>query len=139
MFRDGVSHNQPSILPEETSPNLSAVQRKMFTYKRLQTELGMDKQRIAEGIEAIVMGRRADDMLVIIKSRLVHSVCYNYFEKKLRIKLNKKIETYHLNIYFRDAKLTSQEFVELQDICNDAFDEDDFINDLEHYILSTIR
>ena len=60
MFRGEASEVQLPMPAEEVSPNLSPGQREMLTYKRLQTELGMDKQRIAEGIEAIVMGKRPD-------------------------------------------------------------------------------
>lgn len=58
MFTDE-NREKPDELPqEEISDKLTPEQRNMLTYKRLQTELGMDKQRIAEGIEAIVMGKR---------------------------------------------------------------------------------
>jgi transcriptional regulator with XRE-family HTH domain len=57
MFRGETSQGQLSIPAEETSTDLSPVQREMLTYKRLQSELGMPNERIAEGIEAIVMGK----------------------------------------------------------------------------------
>ena len=57
MFRGAASENQLSVPTEETSPSLSAVQREMLTYKRLQTELGSKPERIADGIDAIIMGK----------------------------------------------------------------------------------
>ncbi|MHC1789013.1 helix-turn-helix domain-containing protein [Solidesulfovibrio sp.] len=58
MFLDG-SRDKPDELPqEEISDKLTPEQRNMLTYKRLQTELGTSKERIADGIDAIVMGKR---------------------------------------------------------------------------------
>ena len=53
------SRNAPmaTIPAEEISATLTPTQREMYAYKRLQTELGMPKARIAEGIEAIVRGK----------------------------------------------------------------------------------
>ncbi len=42
---------------EEFSKDLSPTQREMLTYKRLQTELGTPKERIANGLDAIIMGK----------------------------------------------------------------------------------
>lgn len=58
MFPDEENQKLEVLPQEEISEKLTPEQRNMLTYKRLQTELGMDKQRIAEGIEAIVMGKR---------------------------------------------------------------------------------
>jgi len=58
MFRGKTSGDPLPIPAEEISPNLSPGQREMLTYKRLQTELGTSKERIADGIDAIVMGKR---------------------------------------------------------------------------------
>jgi len=58
MFTCGSPQVSKNFPEEEVSERLTPEQRNMLTYKRLQTELGMDKQRIAEGIEAIVMGKR---------------------------------------------------------------------------------
>jgi transcriptional regulator with XRE-family HTH domain len=58
MFSDLPDQKTNTFPQEEISDKLTTEQRNMLTYKRLQTELGMDKQRIAEGLEAIVMGNR---------------------------------------------------------------------------------
>lgn len=58
---DMLGDRTSGIPTEEISKDLTPTQREMLTYKRIQTELGMDKQRIAEGIEAIVMGKRGDE------------------------------------------------------------------------------
>lgn len=60
MFTCGSPQVSKNFPEEEVSERLTPEQRNMLTYKRLQTELGMDKPRIAEGIEAIVMGKRPD-------------------------------------------------------------------------------
>jgi transcriptional regulator with XRE-family HTH domain len=57
MLLDAQSASLDSIPAEEVSATLSPTQREMYAYKRLQTELGMPKTRIAEGIEAIVRGK----------------------------------------------------------------------------------
>jgi hypothetical protein len=57
MYFEGEEAIGKRFPEEEVSDKLTPEQRNMLTYKRLQTELGMDKQRIAEGIEAIVMGK----------------------------------------------------------------------------------
>ena len=59
MLLDARSETGTTIPAEETSATLSPTQREMYAYKRLQTELGMPKNRIAEGIEAIVRGKPA--------------------------------------------------------------------------------
>jgi len=49
-------------VPEaELSDKLTPEQRNMLTYRRLQEELGTSKERIANGLEAIVMGRPVQD------------------------------------------------------------------------------
>ncbi|BAH75965.1 helix-turn-helix domain-containing protein [Solidesulfovibrio magneticus] len=58
MFSEDCNQKTNDFPQEEISDKLTCEQRNMLTYKRLQTELGMDKQRIAEGLEAIVMGKR---------------------------------------------------------------------------------
>jgi len=61
MFIDE-SQEKPDALPqEEILDKLTPEQRNMLTYKRLQTELGSSKERIANGIDAIVMGKRDDE------------------------------------------------------------------------------
>jgi len=56
----GGSSQAPAQAPhDESSSNFSPAQREMLTYKRIQTELGMPKTRIAEGIETIIRGRYA--------------------------------------------------------------------------------
>ncbi|UJX40401.1 helix-turn-helix domain-containing protein [Desulfovibrio sp. JY] len=57
IFQNEASSEQIAVPAEETSPNLSPAQREMLTYKRLQTELGTPKERIADGLDAIVMGK----------------------------------------------------------------------------------
>ncbi|MHC1789015.1 helix-turn-helix domain-containing protein [Solidesulfovibrio sp.] len=53
------TNQKPNDLPlDEISEKLTPEQRNMLTYKRLQTELGTSKERIADGIDAIVMGKR---------------------------------------------------------------------------------
>lgn len=62
MFLGAKSTPLDSVPVEETSTLLSATQREMYAYKRLQTELGMASSRIAEGIEAIVRGKTEQAM-----------------------------------------------------------------------------
>lgn len=57
MFIQENECSGPLIPKEELSKSLTAEQRNMLTYKRLQTELGTSKERIADGIDAIVMGK----------------------------------------------------------------------------------
>ena len=57
MFHGESTQGQLSIPAEEISPNLSPAQREMLTYKRLQTELGTPKERIADGLDAIITGK----------------------------------------------------------------------------------
>lgn len=57
MLSGEIKQKAQSLPAEEISDNLTPEQRNMLTYKRLQTELGMDNKRITEGIEAIVMGK----------------------------------------------------------------------------------
>jgi len=56
-FIDGKS----TVTADELNEKLTPAQREMLTYKRLQTELGMPNEKIAAGIEAIVMGRSHGD------------------------------------------------------------------------------
>jgi transcriptional regulator with XRE-family HTH domain len=60
MFLDGCRDKPDELPQEEISDKLTPEQRNMLTYKRLQTELGTSKERIADGIDAIVMGKRPD-------------------------------------------------------------------------------
>lgn len=56
MFPSPTPAPEPaSIPPEELSDRLTPEQRNMLTYMRLQTELGMPRERIAKGVEAIVL------------------------------------------------------------------------------------
>lgn len=57
------AHDKPraSIPPEEFSPTLSFLQREMLTYKRLQAELGMLNDRIAEGLEIMIKRNHSDE------------------------------------------------------------------------------
>lgn len=57
VFIDSPLSSQTTVPEEELSKDLTPVQRNMLTYKRLQTELGTPKERIADGIDAIVMGK----------------------------------------------------------------------------------
>ncbi|MGE4536630.1 MAG: XRE family transcriptional regulator [Desulfovibrio sp.] len=57
MFGDQGQTKIPSLPPEELDEKLTPTQREMLTYKRLQTELGRSPERIADGIDAIVMGK----------------------------------------------------------------------------------
>jgi len=57
MFISGSCQVSQNLPLEEVSEKLTPEQRNMLTYKRLQTELGTSKDRIADGIEAIVMGK----------------------------------------------------------------------------------
>ncbi|MEA4857088.1 MAG: helix-turn-helix transcriptional regulator [Solidesulfovibrio sp.] len=57
MFFDSPASTQATIPEEEISKDLTPEQRTMLTYKRLQSELGTAKERIADGIDAIVMGK----------------------------------------------------------------------------------
>ncbi|MGE4536348.1 MAG: XRE family transcriptional regulator [Desulfovibrio sp.] len=56
LGRSGMSTHS-GIPPEELDEKLTPTQREMLTYKRLQTELGRSPERIADGIDAIVMGK----------------------------------------------------------------------------------
>lgn len=57
IFSDRPKASEISLPAEELSEKLTIEQRNMLTYKRLQTELGTSKERIADGIDAIVMGK----------------------------------------------------------------------------------
>ena len=57
MLLNAQSTPLDNVPAEEISATLSPIQREMYAYKRLQTEHGMPKARIAEGIEALVRGK----------------------------------------------------------------------------------
>lgn len=57
MLVGSPSSEQTSIPEAELSKDLTPEQRNMLTYKRLQTELGTPKERIADGLDAIVTGK----------------------------------------------------------------------------------
>lgn len=81
MLSGEIKQKAQSLPAEEISDKLTPEQRNMLTYKRLQTELGMDKQRIAEGIEAIVMGKRGDERKSDRESGFDESVGFSEIQK----------------------------------------------------------
>ena len=57
MFADWPRTTGIALPEEELSEKLTPEQRNMLTYKRLQTELGTSKERIADGLDAIITGK----------------------------------------------------------------------------------
>lgn len=57
MFGGDAAPSQPTVPAEELDEKLTPAQREMLTYKRMMLEVKAPPEKIANGLEAIVMGK----------------------------------------------------------------------------------